>query len=91
MSYRTTPGPTTSTTPEATTTPKTTLKTTPKEAETVPAISKKPVASDEKEKEEASVEEDAELEPGQEALESSVTTRIYSYGPWILMIICLLF
>ncbi|CAL2047139.1 unnamed protein product [Caenorhabditis brenneri] len=84
----TTPGPTTTTTPEATTTPETTLKTTPKEAEIVPAISKKPVASDEKEKEGGSVGEDAELEPGREALESS--TRIYSCGPWILVFICLL-
>ncbi|CAL2047141.1 unnamed protein product [Caenorhabditis brenneri] len=87
----TTPGPTTPTTPEATTTPKTTEKTTPNESETVPATAMKPEASDEKKKKEgASVEEDAELEPGQEALESSVTTRIYSYEPWIFMIICLL-
>ncbi|EGT45271.1 hypothetical protein CAEBREN_08663 [Caenorhabditis brenneri] len=78
------------TTLEATTTPKTTEKTTPKEAETVPATPMKPEASDEKnEKEGASVEENAELEPGQEALESS--TRIYSYGPWILVFICLIF
>ncbi|EGT45249.1 hypothetical protein CAEBREN_25525 [Caenorhabditis brenneri] len=87
----TTPGPTTTTTPEATTTPKTTEKTTPKEAETVPATPMKPEASvEKKEKEGASSEENASLEPGQEALESSVTTRIYSYGPWIFMIICLL-
>ncbi|EGT45275.1 hypothetical protein CAEBREN_13706 [Caenorhabditis brenneri] len=76
----TTPGPT-----EAHTLPKDGT------TEAVPAIPKKPDASEEKEKEGVSVGEDAELEPGQEALESSVTTRIYSYGPWILMIICLLF
>ncbi|CAL2047138.1 unnamed protein product [Caenorhabditis brenneri] len=78
----TTPGPTTRT-PEAHTSPKDGA------TEAVPAIPKKPDASEEKEKEGASVEEDAELEPGQEALESS--TRTYSYGPWLLVFTCFLF
>ncbi|EGT45264.1 hypothetical protein CAEBREN_14578 [Caenorhabditis brenneri] len=80
--------------PPMTTPRPTEAHTSPKDraTEAVPAIPKNPDALDEKEKEGASVEKDAELKPGQEALESSsVTTRNYSYGLLILMFICLLF